>query len=123
MDQFTKLCRPIASILVLMLIAVPAALAHAYPKIMKPAPDSAGPAPSSISITFSEAVEQKFSSIRLTDEKGQTQGSEVSRPVLVDPKTMAFAVPRLTAGTYVVHWVSVAIDGHRLEGSYKFIVQ
>lgn len=123
MNRLTKLCHLIASALVLMLAAVPSALAHAHPTVMKPAPDSTGPAPSSILITFSEAVEPKFSSIRLTDERGKAEGSEVSRPAPADPKTITLAVPMLTAGTYVVHWVSVAVDGHRLEGSYKFIVQ
>jgi methionine-rich copper-binding protein CopC len=123
MNRLTKLCRLIASALVLMLAAVPSALAHAHPTVIKPAPDSTGPAPSSILIIFSEGVEPKFSSIRLTDERGKAEGSEVSRPAPGNPKTIALAVPMLTAGTYVVHWVSVAVDGHRLEGSYKFTVQ
>src|ERR1700741_1528643 len=123
MNRLTKLCRPIASALVLMLAAVPSALAHAHPMVMKPAPDSTGPAPSSISITFSEAVEPKFSSIQLTDEGGKAEGPEVSRPAPGDPKTITLAVPKLRVGIYVVHWISVAVDGHRLEGSYKFTVQ
>jgi copper resistance protein C len=123
MNRLTKLCRLIASVLALMLAAIPSAMAHAHPKVMKPAPDSTGPAPSSISITFSEAVEPKFSSIQLTDEKGKAVGSEVSRPAPDDPKTIILAVPKLAAGTYVVRWVNVAVDGHRLEGSYKFTVQ
>jgi copper resistance protein C len=123
MNRLAKLCRPIAFALALMLAAVPSAMAHAHPKVMKPAPDSTGPAPSSISITFSEAVEPKFSSIQLTDEKGKAVGSEVSKPAPNDPKTIICAVPKLAAGTYVVHWVNVAVDGHRLEGSYKFTVQ
>jgi methionine-rich copper-binding protein CopC len=123
MNRLTKLCRPIASALVLMLAAVPSALAHAHPMLMKPAPDSTGPVPSSISITFSEAVEPKFSSIQLTDEKGKPVDSEASRPKPNDPRTLILAVPKLTAGTYIVHWANVAVDGHRLEGSYKFTVQ
>lgn len=123
MNQLTKFCRPIVSTLLLMLVAVPVALAHAHPKVMKPAPDSTGPAPVSISITFSEAVEPKFSSIRLTDQNGNAAGSEVSKPLPADPKTITLAVPKLAAGTYVVQWVSVALDGHRLEGSYKFTVR
>jgi len=123
MNRLTKLCRPFACALVLMLAAVQFALAHAHPMVMKPAPDSAGPAPGSISITFSEALEPKFSSIQLTDEKGKSADSEASRPNVNDPKTLFLAVPRLAAGTYIVHWVSVAVDGHRLEGSYKFTVQ
>ena len=123
MNRLIKLCRPIASALVLVFAAVPSALAHAHPMVMKPAPDSAGPAPSSISISFSEAVEAKFSSIQLTDEKGKSVDSEASRPKPNDPKTLILAVPKLTAGTYIVHWANVAVDGHRLEGSYKFTVQ
>jgi methionine-rich copper-binding protein CopC len=123
MNRLTKLCCLIASALVLMLAAVPSALAHAHPTVMKPAPDSTGLAPSSILITFSEGLEPKFSSIRLTDERGKAESSEVSRPAPADPKTITLAVPMLTAGTYIVHWVSVAVDGHRLEGSYKFTVQ
>ena len=122
MNRLIKLCRPIASALVLVFAAVPSALAHAHPMVMKPAPDSAGPAPSSISISFSEAVEAKFSSIQLTDEKGKSVASEASRPKPNDPKTLILAVPKLTAGTYIVHWANVAVDGHRLEGSYKFTV-
>jgi methionine-rich copper-binding protein CopC len=123
MNRLTKLFRPIGSVLVLMLAAVPAALAHAHPMVMQPGPDSAGPAPNSISITFSEAVEPKFSSIQLTDEKGKTVDSQASKPKPNDPKTLILAVPKLTAGTYIVRWINVAVDGHRLEGSYKFIVQ
>lgn len=123
MNRFTKFCRPILSSLVLMLAAVPSALAHAHPMVRKPVPDSTGPAPSSISITFSEAVEPKFSSIQLTDEKGKSVDSEASRPKPNDPKTLILAVPKLTAGTYIVHWANVAVDGHRLEGSYKFTVR
>ncbi len=123
MNRLTKFCLPIAPALVLMLAAAPSALAHAHPTVMRPAPDSTGPAPKSISITFSEAVEPRFSSIQLTGEKGKAVGSEVSRPAPDDPKTLVLAVPKLTAGTYVVHWVNVAVDGHRLEGNYKFTVQ
>jgi copper resistance protein C len=123
MNKLTRLCLPIASTLVLMFAAGPSAFAHAHPTVMNPSPDSSGPAPSLISITFSEAVEPKFSSIRLTDERGTSEGSEVSKSVRADPETITLAVPKLTAGTYVVHWVSVAVDGHRLEGSYKFTVR
>ena len=123
MNRLTKLFRPIASALLLMLAAVPSALAHAHPTVMKPAPDSTGPAPSSISITFSEAIEPKFSFIQLTDEKGKSVDSEVSRPAPEDPTTLILPVPKLAAGTYVVHWANVAVDGHRLDGSYKFTVR
>ena len=114
MNRLTKMCLPIAFTLVLMLAAVPSALAHAHPMVMNPAPDSTGRVPSSISITFSEAIEPKFSSIQLTHEKGQSVDSEASRPRPDDPKRLILAAPKLTAGTYIVHWANVAVDGHRL---------
>jgi methionine-rich copper-binding protein CopC len=123
MYRITKPFLSSASAIVLALAAVPSAFAHAHPKLMTPAPDSTGPAPSSISITFSEAVEPKFSTIQLTDEKGKTVSQEVSKPAAGDPATITLAVPALSAGTYVVHWVNVSVDGHRLEGNYKFTVQ
>jgi hypothetical protein len=123
MNRLTKLFRPIAPALLLMLAAVPSALAHAHPKVMKPAPDSTGPTPSSVSITFSEEVEPKFSFIQLTDEKGNSADSQVSKPALDDPTTLILAVPKLTTGIYVVHWANVAVDGHRLDGTYKFTVR
>ena len=123
MNRLTTLFRPLAPTLLLMLAAVPSALAHAHPKVMNPAPDSTGPAPSSISIAFSEEVEPKFSFIQLTDEKGKSVDSELSKPAPHDPTTLILPVPKLTTGIYVVHWANVAVDGHRLDGSYKFTVR
>jgi methionine-rich copper-binding protein CopC len=106
-----------------MFTIVPSAFAHAHPKTMVPVPDSAGPAPSQISITFSEAVEPKFSSIKLTDINGKSVDSKSSAPVPGDPATITLPVPALPAGTYVVHWTNVSVDGHHLAGSYKFTVR
>ncbi len=123
MKQLAKLCLPVAFTLMLMLEAVPSAMAHAHPTAMKPAPDSTGPAPGSITITFSEAVEPKFSSIKLTNTEGRSADSKTSAAVPGDPTTITLAVPSLPPGTYVVHWVNVSVDGHRLQGSYKFTVR
>lgn len=109
--------------LALVLMAAPSAFAHAHPKTMVPAPDSTGPAPARISITFSEAVEPKFSSIHLTTMEGKSADPQASAPVPGDPSTITLPVPHLPAGTYVVHWVNVSVDGHRLQGSYKFTVR
>ncbi len=123
MNLLNTAFRPVVLIFGLALALVPSAFAHAHPKTMKPAPDSTGPAPSKISITFSEAVEPKFSSIKLTDLDGKSADSEPSAPVPGDPATITLAVPSLPAGTYVVHWVNVSVDGHHLQGSYKFTVR
>lgn len=123
MNQLKGTFRTSIFVLSLLLAATPSVFAHAHPKTMAPVPDSTGPAPTKISITFSEAVEPKFSSIKLTDIEGKSVDSEISKPAPGDPTTITLAVPSLPAGTYVVHWVNVSIDGHRLEGSYKFTVR
>ena len=81
MNRFRKTFRPAFCTLALLLIAAPTAFAHAHPKTMTPAPDSIGPAPNKVSITFSEAVEPKFSSIKLTDVEGKSIDPESSTPV------------------------------------------
>jgi len=123
MHQLKPRLRPIGCVLGLMVAMAPSAFAHAHPKTMVPAPDSTGPAPSKISITFSEAVEPKFSSIKLTNAKGKSADPETSAPVPGDPTTLTLAVRSLPPGTYVVHWANVSVDGHRLQGSYKFTVR
>jgi len=90
---------------------------------MVPAPDSTVASPSTVSVTFSEAVEPKFSSISVVDEQGKKFNTASSTPMQGDPKTLTLAVPPLQAGDYLVHWVSVASDGHRMEGEYKFTVK
>ncbi|HEY1501201.1 MAG TPA: copper resistance protein CopC [Acidobacteriaceae bacterium] len=107
----------------LAVFAPAAALAHAHPKVMDPAPDSTVTAPRHISIEFSEALDPKFSSLRLTNGGG-TVVSRVSSSVSTDdPKHMTLDLPALAPGVYIVRWVSVARDGHRLEGNYKFTAQ
>jgi methionine-rich copper-binding protein CopC len=91
---------------------------------MVPVPDSTGPSPEKVSITFSEAVEPKFSSINVTSADGKTKlNTAASQPVAGDPKTLTLALPTLPAGGYLVKWVSVAPDGHRMEGEYAFTVK
>ena len=123
MKQLKATFLPVVFILGLVLMLTQSAFAHAHPKTMAPAPDSTGPAPTRISITFSEAVEPKFSSIKLTNTEGKSVDPEASKPVPGDPATITLAVPSLLPGTYVVHWANVSVDGHRLQGSYKFTVR
>ncbi|HEY0263341.1 MAG TPA: copper homeostasis periplasmic binding protein CopC [Granulicella sp.] len=123
MNRYAKSLVLIVSAIVFTLSSAQTALAHAHPKVMTPAPDSVGQAPTTISITFSEEVEPRFSSIQLTDEKGKSLNTDVSKPAPGDAKTIVLMAPALPAGSYVVHWVNVAVDGHRMEGEYKFTVQ
>jgi methionine-rich copper-binding protein CopC len=104
-------------------LAVPCALAHSRPKVMVPAADSTVDSPATISVTFTEPLELKFSSLNVTDEGGKQINTATSAAAPNDPKTLTLALPTLRPGGYLVHWVSVAADGHRMEGEYKFTVK
>lgn len=107
----------------LALLAPAVALAHAHPKVMDPAPDSTVTAPKHVSIEFSEALDPKFSSLHLTNQGGTIVSKTASNVSAADPKHMTLDLPMLPPGIYSVRWVSVATDGHRLEGNYKFTVK
>jgi methionine-rich copper-binding protein CopC len=98
-----------------------AALAHARPKVMNPVPDSTIAAPSSVTITFSENLEPKFSSITVTDKAGAQINKQPSRPT--GAATLTVALPPIAPGTYTIQWVTVAGDGHRATGDYIFHVK
>ena len=111
------------AVAVLGMLAPSLALAHAHPKVMDPAPDSTVTPPKYVSIEFSEALDPKFSSLHLTNQGGTAISKASSAVSSSDPKRITLELPTLPSGVYVVHWVSVATDGHRLEGTYKFTVK
>ena len=105
------------------LFFTPLAWAHARPKVMVPAADSTVSAPASISVTFTESVEGKFSSLSVANEQGKKVNTVPSVQPANDPRTLTLALPALPPGGYLVQWVSVAADGHRMAGEYKFTVK
>lgn len=109
----------VAGVLALSTIA---AHAHSKPRLMVPDANSTVAPPTQISVIFTEALEPKFSSLKLTDNKGANMGE----PSIVDPadhKHMTLALPPLTPGIYIVHWSTAATDGHRADGQYSFTVK
>jgi copper resistance protein C len=109
-------------LLSLALYAVPA-FAHSRPKTMTPAADSVVSAPAELSVFFTEPLEPKFSSLQLTDKKGAVLSKASSVVDPSNPTHVTLALPKLAAGVYYVHWISVATDGHRLDGNYSFTVK
>jgi methionine-rich copper-binding protein CopC len=99
------------------------AFAHAHPKVMEPAVDSVGPAPAQISIRYTEGLEPKFSSIQVTSDNGAAVTKAASVVDAADATHMTLALPALKPGVYAVHWVAIATDGHRTEGTYHFTVK
>ena len=114
--------RTLAALVTVAALATPA-FAHARPKVANPAPDSTIGAPKEISIVFTEAVDPKFSSLQLLDAK---HSPVATPPTVADPADhahLSLPVPNLAPGTYYVHWVTAAMDGHHLDGTYAFNVK
>lgn len=100
------------------------ALAHsqAEPRAATPAPGSIVPAPTEISIVFSEPLSAQTSNIYVTTNS-DTPVTRAS--AFLDPNNQAHMVlplPRLQPGRYSVHWVALGVDGRRSENQYKFTV-
>jgi copper resistance protein C len=104
-------------------LAVVPAFAHSRPKTMTPAANSTVSAPAEVSVFFSEPLEPKFSSLKLTNEKGAVLSVAASTMDPADPTHLTLALPKLAPGVYYVHWVSAATDGHRMDGDYTFTVK
>jgi methionine-rich copper-binding protein CopC len=99
--------------------------AEAHGKLKEASPAVEGTvraAPGEVIITFTEALEPKFSKIEVQDAKGQRVDQGTTQAVPGEPTRLAVALKPLSAGTYRVTWRVVSVDTHRSEGSYQFIV-
>jgi methionine-rich copper-binding protein CopC len=113
--------KPVAALAALTLLAASQAQAHAKLTAEEPAANATVAAPARLVLRFSEKLDPKFSGLALS--RG---GAPVAAKVAVgsdgDSLVAAPAKP-LTPGVYRVDWHSVAVDAHRLTGSYSFTVR
>jgi copper resistance protein C len=81
-------------------------------------------APTAISITFTEEVEPKFSTIEVLDAKGMHFDDGKTQTVPDNAKQLSVSVKPLAPGTYRVIWhATAADDSHKTKGNYTFTVQ
>jgi methionine-rich copper-binding protein CopC len=119
----TKRAWVIALALLAMVTLTSQADAHAKVKQASPEVESTvKTAPGEVIITFTEALEPKFSKIEVQDSKGQRVDQGAAQVVPGEPTRLAVALKPLPTGTYRVTWRVVSVDTHRSEGSYQFIV-
>jgi methionine-rich copper-binding protein CopC len=101
------------------------AFAHAHLASATPAIDGmVAVSPTELDLKFSEAVNLKFSGVKVagpdkatvaTGDASLAQGDE---SMLVVPVSSA-----LSAGAYTVDWHVLSKDGHKSHGTYKFTVK
>lgn len=101
-----------------------AASAHPRLKAAGPAPGgTVAQSPKALRIQFSEPIELAFSSVDVTNAKGEMQ--PVGDPALSPNDKAQLIVPlkgSLAPGKYTVVWHAVGDDTHHVDGKYTFIV-
>lgn len=100
-----------------------AAWAHAFLDRASPAVGSqVAASPPSLSLSYSEPVEPLFSSVQVTNDKGERV--DQGKPVPQDGgRVLAVRLKPLPAGTYHVAWHVTSVDTHKTEGHFTFTVQ
>ena len=112
----------IVSVVATLVLATPgAAWAHNQLKFADPADTAAlAAAPRQITLTFSERLDPRFTTVAVTDAAGtaMTGGPvQVSETTAVQP-----LLPTLGAGSFTVAYRVVSVDGHPVAGSLRFTV-
>jgi len=105
------------------LLAPAAASAHAY--LVKTVPAASvilSRAPTSVQLTYDEAVEPRFAIISVTDVKArqETTGPVTRSPS--DPDTLVVPIRHVGEGWYLVYWRAISVDGHPVQGAFTFAV-
>lgn len=99
-------------------------LAHAHALLRSAQPPVGGTvrtAPAQVEITFSEAVEPRFSVITVTDGAGK-QVDRGNVHTDGDAHRLAVGLGMLGPGAYRVEWHATSVDTHKTEGSFSFTV-
>lgn len=113
--------RPLS--LALLALLSTGALAHAHIEKAVPAADSKSAVVKEIRLNFSEAIEAKLSSIRLEDREDRAVVEPSAAADPSDSKVLVLPLfEKLPPGSYRARWAVVSADGHRVSGSYSFIV-
>ena len=105
-------------------LALPvAAFAHAHLDHANPAAGGTVKSPpKEVTLSFTEAVEPKFSSIVVQDAKGAAMQSGTAQGVAGNTAQLRVGVKPLPPGTYTVEWRVMSVDTHRSQGRFTFTV-
>ena len=100
-------------------------LAHAHAELREAEPpvgSTVRGAPAQVKLTFSAAVELRFSSVAVTDAAGAQVDKGDLHAAGGDAKHLAVSLGALRPGTYKVVWRATSVDTHKTEGSFSFTV-
>ncbi len=99
------------------------ALAHAHLQAETPTADATTPSPESLTLSFSEGLELKFTTVAVKGPNGMPVTTGPNHLAQGNPKLLLVpVVGKLEPGRYTVDWKAVATDGHKTHGTYGFTV-
>ncbi len=107
----------------LALVVPAAASAHAYlVKTVPAASVTLNVPPSSVQLTYDEAVEPRFAIVSVTDvnARSETTGPVTRSPA--NPDTLVVPLKKVAEGWYLVYWRAISVDGHPVQGAFTFAV-
>ena len=107
------------------LLALPsAASAHAY--LVKTVPAASvvlDAPPSTIQLTYDEAVEPRLAIISVTDADGRQETTGAVHRSASDPDTLVVPVrAHLPEGWYLIYWRAISVDGHPVSGAFTYAI-
>jgi methionine-rich copper-binding protein CopC len=106
-----------------MVLGPAVARAHAMlESAMPPVGSRVTSAPAALTLSFSEALEARFSTVRVTTASGSVVNGGPIRTDPADPRQLIVPLQKLDADTYTVTWRAVSVDDHKTRGSYHFSV-
>ncbi len=100
------------------------ALAHAYlVKTVPTASEVLNVPPSTIQLTYDEAVEPRFAIISVTNAAGQQETTGPAHRSPANPDTLIVPLrPHLPQGWYLIYWRAISVDGHPVQGAFTYAV-
>ncbi len=100
-------------------------VAFAHAALVKSVPGSravVSRSPDRVTLCFNEAVELKFSSVKVEATKGAAVAvGEVK--IGETPQCLEAGLPALTAGSYTVKYRVLSKDGHTIDYGYQFTIK
>ena len=117
-------CLIAVAALAVILVLPSAASAHAY--LIRTEPAASGvleSPPSTVQLTYDEAVEPRFAIISVTNAEGHEVTTGVVRRSPANPDTLVVPLrPHLPEGWYLIYWRAISVDGHPVQGAFTYAV-
>jgi hypothetical protein len=108
--------------MVALVLMTASAHAHAMLDHASPSVGSVGPAPKSVTLSFTESLEPAFSTITVQNAQGVAVQSGKASVDPDDRRQLRVPLKPLQPGTYKVIWRVLSVDTHRTQGDFTFSV-